>query len=219
MGRGGLHHFARIGGSLLVKYCKGRFSGGKSTTFGDTIIDESILRYKEFMTCFVTLLICFFNLSIDSQCLFSRAPWASGNWQFCTTTTTKITLLRASLLIAFRFPRCLVVARTASAATTNALNFLILLQLPPRHTADACAVEVGLLGLNAAQAAELSRETIVSKVILHNLTHAHPATHLLIALLLPLRDEHRVGVVVFEQPVVQLLADGFLLIVQIVDVS
>jgi hypothetical protein len=45
------------------------------------------------------------------------------------------------------------------------------------------------------------------------------STHLLIALLLPLCDQHRIGVVVLEQPVVQLLADGFLLVVQIVDVS
>ena len=51
----------------------------------------------------------------------------------------------------------LIVARTASAPTADALDFLILLQLLPRHAADARAVEVGLLGLDAAQAAELSK--------------------------------------------------------------
>jgi hypothetical protein len=45
------------------------------------------------------------------------------------------------------------------------------------------------------------------------------ATHLLIALLLPLGDQHRIGVVVLEQPVVQRLADGFFLVVQVVDVA
>lgn len=48
--------------------------------------------------------------------------------------------------------------------------------------------------------------------------HDH-STHLLVALLLPLGDQHRVGVVVLEQPVVQRLADGFFLVVQIVDVA
>ena len=124
-----------------------------------------------------------------------------------------------SLLIAVKFHHCLIIARTAAAPTADAFNLLILFQLLPRHAADACAVEVGLLGLNAAQAAELSKETIISKVVLQDLIHAHPATHLLIALLLPLRDQHRVGVVVLEQPVVQLLADGLLLVVQVVDVS
>ena len=119
----------------------------------------------------------------------------------------------------FLHPHRLVIARAAPAPTADALDLLILLQLFSGHAADACAVEVGLLGLNAAQAAELSKETIISKVVLQDLIHAHPATHLLIALLLPLRDQHRVGVVVLEQPVVQLLADGFLLVVQIVDVS
>ena len=44
-------------------------------------------------------------------------------------------------------------------------------------------------------------------------------THLFVALLLPFCDQHRVGVVVLEQPVVQLLANGFFLVVQIVDVA
>ena len=44
-------------------------------------------------------------------------------------------------------------------------------------------------------------------------------THLLIALLLPFRDQVRISVVVLEQPIVELLADGFLLVVQVVDIS
>ena len=52
----------------------------------------------------------------------------------------------------------LIAARAASAPTANALNLLVLLQLLSRHAADACAVEVGLLGLDAAQAAKLSED-------------------------------------------------------------
>lgn len=44
-------------------------------------------------------------------------------------------------------------------------------------------------------------------------------THVLIALLLPLRNQHRVRVPVFQQPVVKLPPDGLLLIVQVVDVA
>jgi hypothetical protein len=44
-------------------------------------------------------------------------------------------------------------------------------------------------------------------------------THLLIALLLPLGDQVCIGVVVLQQPVIQLLADRFFLVVEIVDVS
>ena len=52
----------------------------------------------------------------------------------------------------------LIVARTASAPTADALDLLILLQLLPRHAANACAVEVGLLGLDASEAAELDEK-------------------------------------------------------------
>lgn len=125
---------------------------------------------------------------------------------------------RVGLLDVCKSTRCLIAARTASAPTADALNFLVLLQLLPRDAADACTIEVGLLGLNAAQAAKLS----MSQSQQHYPPYFNPhisRTHLLISLLLPLRDQHRVGVVVLEQPVVQLLADGFLLVVQIVDVS
>jgi hypothetical protein len=54
--------------------------------------------------------------------------------------------------------RSLVTARTASAPTADALDFLILLQLLSGHAADACAVEIGLLGLDAAQATKLLRK-------------------------------------------------------------
>jgi hypothetical protein len=43
--------------------------------------------------------------------------------------------------------------------------------------------------------------------------------YLLVARFLPLCDEHRVGVVVFEQPVVQRLGNGFFLVVQVIDVA
>jgi hypothetical protein len=42
---------------------------------------------------------------------------------------------------------------------------------------------------------------------------------LLIALLLPLGDKVAIGVVVLQQPVVELLRDGFFLIVKVVDIS
>lgn len=44
-------------------------------------------------------------------------------------------------------------------------------------------------------------------------------THLLVALLFPLGDQDPIGIVVLEQPVVQRLADGLLLVVEIVDVA
>jgi hypothetical protein len=73
-----------------------------------------------------------------------------------------IPVLQRLVVVAFRnllacnlTTRSLITARTASAATADALDFLILFQLLSRHAADACAVEVGLLGLDAAQAAKL----------------------------------------------------------------
>lgn len=45
------------------------------------------------------------------------------------------------------------------------------------------------------------------------------STYLLITLLLPLRDQHRIRISILQQPVIQLLADGLLLVVQIVDVA
>ena len=64
------------------------------------------------------------------------------------------------------------------------------------HTADTSAVEIGLLRLNAPQTAQL-----------------------LIALLLPLRNQVAISVAVLEKPIVELLGDGFLLVVEIIDVS
>jgi hypothetical protein len=43
--------------------------------------------------------------------------------------------------------------------------------------------------------------------------------HLLITLLLPLGDQISIGIPVLQQPVVELFADGFFLVVQVVDVS
>ena len=48
-----------------------------------------------------------------------------------------------------------IIARTSSASTAYTLDGLVLLERIFRHTADARRVEVGLLGLNAPQAAEL----------------------------------------------------------------
>jgi hypothetical protein len=45
------------------------------------------------------------------------------------------------------------------------------------------------------------------------------STYLLVALLLPLGNQHRIRVPVLEQPLVQLPADGLLLVVQVVDVA
>ena len=90
----------------------------------------------------------------------------------------------------------LVIARATSAPTADALNLLVLLQLSAWHTADTSAVEIGLLRLNAPQTAQL-----------------------LVALLLPLRNQVAISVAVLEKPIVQLLGDGFLLVVEIIDVS
>lgn len=46
----------------------------------------------------------------------------------------------------------------------------------------------------------------------------YPCTYLFITLLLPLRDEHSIGVVVLEEPVVQFLVNGFLFVIEVVDV-
>lgn len=43
-------------------------------------------------------------------------------------------------------------------------------------------------------------------------------TYLLVALLLPLGDQHGIRIAVLEQIVVELLADGLLLVVEVVDV-
>lgn len=93
-------------------------------------------------------------------------------------------------------PRPLIARGATPASAADALNVLALLQLRLRHPADTGRVEVCLLGLNAAQ-----------------------ATKFLVALFLPFRDEQSVCIVVFQKPVVELLADGFFLIVELVDVS
>jgi len=94
-------------------------------------------------------------------------------------------------------PKSTLIARsTPPAPATNTLHILPLLQLRLGHPADARRVEVGLLGLHAPQAAQL-----------------------LVPLLLPLGDEHRVRVAVLEQVLVQLLADGLFFVVELVDVA
>jgi hypothetical protein len=49
----------------------------------------------------------------------------------------------------------LVARRTPAAPAADALDRMVFLQLLPRHPADARAVEVGRLGLDALQTAEL----------------------------------------------------------------
>lgn len=93
-------------------------------------------------------------------------------------------------------PDCLVARRATSASAANTLDLFGILHIRSRYSADACAVEVGLLRLDASKAAKL-----------------------LVALLLPLGDQHRVRISVLQQPIVQLLADGLLLVVQLVDVA
>lgn len=85
---------------------------------------------------------------------------------------------------------------TSSAAAVDALYILIFLHLLTGNTTDTRRSEVGLLGLNTAGAAKL-----------------------LITLLFPLGNQHSICVSILEEIVVELLADGFLLIVQVVDVS
>lgn len=89
-----------------------------------------------------------------------------------------------------------VVTRAPAASAAHALYLLVFFELLTRYTANACAVEVRLLRLNATEAAKL-----------------------LITLLLPFGDQIRICVAVLEKPIVKLLADGFLFIVEIVDVS
>ena len=93
-------------------------------------------------------------------------------------------------------PTTSITARTPPTPATHALDAFALLQLRLGHPTYARRVEVGLLGLDAAQAAQL-----------------------LVALLLPLGDQARVRVPVLQQVVVQLPGDGFLLVVEIVDVA
>lgn len=111
-------------------------------------------------------------------------------------------------------PASSVAAGAASAATAHTLDLLVFLQLFLRHTADAGAVEVGLLCLDAGKATEL--KSSFSRALAIGLKHKD--TYLLIALLFPLRDQVRIGVLVLEQPLIQLLADRLLLVVQIVNV-
>ena len=73
---------------------------------------------------------------------------------------------------------------------------LALFEILLRHPADAGAVEVGLLCLYASGAAQV-----------------------FIALLLPLCDERRVGVVILQQPVVKLFAYCLASIVEVIYVS
>lgn len=60
------------------------------------------------------------------------------------------------------FAHGLVATGAASASAADALDLLVLLQLLPGHAANARAVEVRLLGLNAPQAAQLKRRVPVS---------------------------------------------------------
>lgn len=50
----------------------------------------------------------------------------------------------------------LVAGCTSSAAAADTLHVAIFFQLSPWYSADASAVEVGFLGLNAAQTTELN---------------------------------------------------------------
>ena len=51
-----------------------------------------------------------------------------------------------------------ITASASSASTIHALNDLVFLELLSGHTTDASAVEVGLLGLDASEAAELDEK-------------------------------------------------------------
>jgi len=90
----------------------------------------------------------------------------------------------------------LVRAGTASTPTIYALNRLVFLELCLGHSANTRCVEIGFLRLDATQ-----------------------ATELLITLFLPLCYQVRIRVVVFQQPVIELLGYCFLLVVEVVDIS
>lgn len=85
---------------------------------------------------------------------------------------------------------------TPPTPTTHTFDRLLLPQPSLGHATDARSVKVILLGLYAAQTAQL-----------------------LVALLLPLGDEVRVAVAVLQQPVVEVLAYGLLVVVEVVDVT
>lgn len=90
----------------------------------------------------------------------------------------------------------LVAASTAVAATADTLNRLVLLELRLGHSADTCGIEIRFFRLDTAQ-----------------------ATQLLIALLLPLGNQVRIGILVLEQEIIKLLRDCFFLVVKFIDVS
>ncbi len=52
-----------------------------------------------------------------------------------------------------------IITGTSAASTAHARNLLILLQLLARHPANARAVEVGLLGLDAPQTTQLNYQS------------------------------------------------------------
>jgi hypothetical protein len=113
-----------------------------------------------------------------------------------------------------RWSCCLVTASTSAASAVDALDDLVLLELLARHATDACAVEVGLLGLDASETAELEE----SSQRLEGRESCEDVGYLFVALLLPLRDQVLVGIIVLQQPLVKLLGDGFFLVVEVVDV-
>ena len=83
-------------------------------------------------------------------------------------------------------------ARAAPAAAVDALHDPPLLQLVLGHPADAVGGEVGVPRLDAPQAAQV-----------------------LVTLLLPLRDEVRVGDLLLDAVVVELPGDGLAPVVQV----
>jgi len=78
---------------------------------------------------------------------------------------------------------------------------LVFLELLSGHATDASTVEVGLLGLDASEAAELDEKRSATR---NQKGRSGLATYLLVTLLLPLCDQVLVGVVVLQQPFVQL---------------
>lgn len=148
--------FTPLSGSaslLLVKYSEGCFLVETAQcSERQSLIIQRVHDF--FLGASDMLLNSFIRFSIS---VFVR-PSASGDCHFCITTPSQDQTFSCLGFVACESARCLIIARAASASTANTLNLLILLQLLPRHAADACAVEVCLLGLNAAQAAELSRK-------------------------------------------------------------
>ena len=92
--------------------------------------------------------------------------------------------------------------RASPASTTDTFNGLIFLQLRLWHSTYTGGVEICLLGLYASQAAQLYSHFKLAFVHA-DITH-RSETYLLVALLLPFRDQVTVCIAILNQPFIEL---------------